>query len=479
MTIRKKAMLYAWAGSGLLVLFSLFFSLDEIGMSGNEASRFATVQAVAEQHTFAIEKTDFRTVDKLFFDGHLYSDKPPLLAWSVGMLLRPVLAVTRWNFADDYHLLIYLVDALLGGLVNVLIFCWLFREFRRVRKGSVEAKFLLALGSVLGSWILSYSVVLNNHTPAALCALGVFVALRKYALRPNALPALLAGLGCGALGGLDIPAGVFFSFALIPALALSAPAEKRFEHLGCSFCAVLGSALGLFLLNYAAYRRVLPLYVVNGGSFSPGVGNKSPWGYALECLFTCRGVFSYQPFLLLAFPGVWLLRKKLRAPEWSVFSCSLLLAAFYIVVTNEYGGAAYGFRYLITLIPIWSFFAGSFVLEAPRPRVAGALAALLVSWGVVTAAAGAYFPFCLAFEGYRTPPGHFSRTIRSTFGGNVLCWSFEHAPDSILTRKLIECYGEAAAYPHLFYSFFSMKRVDMLARLAAIRGASVEKPGSK
>lgn len=479
MGIHGKAALYRWAGTALLALFAVFNSLEEIGMSGNEASRFATVQAVAEQHTFAIERTNFRTVDKLFFDGHLYSDKPPFLAWCVGMALRPVLALSGWNFVDNYHLLVYLVDLVVVGGVNILLFRWLFNQFRRVGRGTVEAKFLLALGSVLGSWLLSYSVVLNNHTPAALCVLGIFVALWKYTRRPGYAPAVLAALGCGALCGLDIPGGAIFSLALVPALMAAAPPEKRREHVPAALCAVSASALGLFVLNYAAYRRVLPLYIVNGGSFSPGFGGKSPWGYAAECLFTCRGLFSYQPFLLLALPGVWLLRGKLRAAEWIMLAASVLFAVFYIAVTNEFGGAAYGFRYLIPAIPLWSFYAGRAVLGARRKRAAGAAAGVLLLWGVVTGVTGAYFPFCLAFEGNRTPPGHFSRVVRSTFGGNLLCRSFEHDPGSALTRALVRYYGAEAAYPHLHHSFFSMKRTDLLARLNDIRGRHVEKAAGK
>ena len=480
--MRKRVKIYRWLGAAIFAIFALTNAQSEIGMSGNEASRFATIQAVAEQHTFAIEHTNFRTVDKLFFDGHLYSDKPPFLAWAVGVALRPVLAVTGWNFYTHYHLLVYLVDLLMGGAVNILLFLWLFNMFRRVRRGSLEAKFLLALGSVAGSWLLSYSVVIDNHTPAALCVLGAYVAVWKFARRPTYKAAALAALACGFLGALEIPAGVIFSLALIPALALTSPKEKRMEYLLTAACVVGASALAVFALNYAAYRRPLPLYIAPGGSFSPGVGQKSFWSYAVECLFTCRGVFSYQPFLLLALPGVWSLRRRLGAAELSTLAATAAFAIFYLVMTNEFGGAAYGFRYLIPVIPVWSFMAGRWVLFPPlrRGRLRrGALALVLISWGVVTSLAGAYSPFCFAYEGYRTPPGHFSRSVRSTFGGNVLCWSYEHFPDSFLTRSLRRYYGARASWEHLHWSFFSMKRVDMLARLERERADAVEKAGGK
>ncbi len=475
MTHHAKVRTFRILGVAVLSLFALLNSLDEIGMSGNEASRFATIQAVAEQGTFAIEGTNFRTVDKLLFDGHLYSDKPPFQSWIIGMLCRPLLRLCGLDFVNDYHLLVYLIDLLAGGGVNVLLFWWLFNAFRRLRRGSLEAKFLLALGCCAGTWLLSYSVVLNNHTPAALCLLGVFVALWKFARRPDWRAASLAGAGCGLLGALDIPGGVFFSLAMVPAVWQCAPEGRRMKFAAAAAGIVAAAAAGLLLLNWTAYSRILPLYISDHGSFSPGVDGKSAWAYAAECLFTYRGIFSYQPFLLLAPCGVWLARKKLAPFEWWLLGGSLVFAGFYIGLTNEFGGAAYGFRYLIPLIPLWFFYAGRFVLSVRRRRWLGALAAAMIIWGVVTALAGAYFPFCLANEGGRTPPGHFSWRIRSTFAGNLLCWSYEKFPKSPLTRELIRHYGADAALRHLHYSFFSMKRLDLLARLNRDAAVAVEK----
>ena len=464
MTLHRRGRMYQLLGAAILLVFALLHSLEEIGMSGNEASRFATIQAFAEQGTFAIENTNFRTVDKLLIDGHLYSDKPPFLAWSIGLAVRPFCELKLVNFVDNYHLLVYLIDFVFAGGVNILIFWLLFNAFRRVRKGSIRAKFLLSLGCVLGTWLFSYSVVINNHTPAALCVLGLFVALDKFRRAPNNLTAVLAGLMCGLLGALDIPGGVFFTLSLIPALALTAPREHRFDYTANGVCAAGFCAIGLLCLNYYAYSEILPLYIADHGSFSPAVPDWKVGVYISECLFTYRGIFSYQPFLLLAPPAAWQLRKKLYEFEWALAIASVVFTAFYLLVTNEYGGAAYGFRYLIPVIPLWYFCAGRWILEARRKWL-DAIAAVLILCGVVTAWVGAYSPFCLAYEGYRTPPGHFSQSVRSTFGGNLLCWSYEKLPGSALTRGLVRHYGRRAAFLHLHYSFFSMKRIDLLKRL--------------
>lgn len=478
MTGKKRVKLYRYLGAGILALFALVHSLPRIGMSGNETSRFATVQAVAEQNTFAIEKTVFGTVDKVKKkfgnDGHTYSDKPPFLAFAIGAALKPVQFLTGWNFREHREKLVYLVDLVFGGL-NILLFLWLFNMFRRVRRGTLDAKFLLALGSVAGSWLLSYSVVMNNHTPAALCVLGLYVALWKFSRKPTFPAAALAGLACGILGALEIPGGAIFGLALIPALILASPPEKRADFTLAAVCVVAFSALCVFILNYVAYRNPLPLYLGQGGTYQPGVHDKSFVGYAAECLFTCRGLFSYQPFLLLAFPALWFCRKKLRAAEWVMFAATLVFTLFYLVLTNEFGGWAYGFRYLVPVIPVWSFVAGRWVLSAPKKSARvwlGALSAVLLSWGVVTSFIGAYFPFCCAFEGVRTPARHFSQSIRSTFGGNLLCWSYEHFPESALTRALFRHYGEKAALEHLFWSFVNMQYLDMreIKDLYAARG---------
>ena len=146
-----------------------------------------------------------------------------------------------------------------------------------------------------------------------------------------------------------------------------------------------------------------------------------------------------------------------------MFAATLVFAAFYIVLTNEFGGWAYGFRYLIPAIPVWSFLAGRWVLpvSGKKARIClGAVSAVLLVWGVVTSFVGAYFPFCCSYEGFRTPPKHFSQSVRSSFGGNLLCWSYEHHPDSALTRTLFRHYGEKAALEHLFWSFVNMGYLD-------------------
>ena len=452
------------AGATVCLIFALCYSQMEVSISGNEATRFAVIEAVGEQNVFHINFTQFRSVDRIIRDGKVYSDKPLPLAWSVGILHKIIHNFTGLNFKDNYHLLIYIYNFIAGGLVNALIFIWLFDQLRRYRKGAVQEKFLIALSAVMGSWLLSYSVTVNNHTPAALAFLGWFIVLGKFSRKPALSTAVITGLAAGAVAAYDLPTGFFTGAVNVFAL--------YFANRRCWKSALAGAAgsaaVAIFItgLNYYAYGTVMPLYIAyGGGTYTPGTGNKNHFGYAFEALLGYRGLFSYQPFLLLAVPGLWSMRKKLKTPEISALAASLLCIIFYLVMTNEYGGAAYGFRYLIPVIPVLWYFAGIWLLEQ-RSRFIWCIAAVMILWGVVSSLAGAYAPFCLAFEGYRSPAKHVTRTIRSSFTGNLISWSYERDPDSALTNALREFYGRELSGRYLFSSFMMQKKIEPMAKLA-------------
>lgn len=463
----KQRRKFCFMGALVLSLFALLYTAIEISTSGNEASRFAVIQAIGEQHTFAIENTNFNTVDKVERDGHSYSDKPLPLSWTLGMIHRAFHAITGFNFIENRYLCIYLINLFSAGLVNVLLFLWMYRQLCRIRSDRPEVKLLLASAMCLTTWLFSYSVVLNNHTPAALGTLGLLILLEKYRRIPSSLLAAGAGLTAGIIGALDLPTGAFFGIAALITVCRVTPAPERIRATACCGGAGLIVLLAMGVLNYTAYGTFLPLYVAGEtGSFTPGIGNKNQFGYFAEVLIGQRGFFSYQPFLLLAFPQLarW---RRLTVPERMCWLAAFGCIVFYILMTNEYGGAAYGFRYLIALIPIFWYFAARTVLSWKFTVPRGILLAVLLLWGLATAALGAYAPFNVAYEGHRSPPGHFTRNVRSSFGGNLLVWSFDtFGPNAFPTRTMVDFYGFPDAYRHLYFSGLNQRDVDLLKRVA-------------
>ena len=466
MPVKRKVKLFKLAGSAFFVIFALLYSHVEVGMSGIESGRFATIQAVAEQGVFHIEKCNFRTVDKSVRNNHVYSDKLPALPLAVALVYKPFHRYCGINFVDNYHLSIYLINLLLGAVVNVLLFLWIFDLLREIKKGKIEFKFLLAMGCVGGSWIISYSTMLNNHTPAALAVLGIFTALMRYRKVPAFPAAFLAGFSAGIAGLLEAPCGLFFGIAALTGIFFSAPRDKRLLHTASAAGAgALCLLTGLFI-NWYAYGTVLPLYMAGSG----GKGTYTPtmhsdlFYYCYHALLGDRGIFAYTPFLL---SGLWYCVKHFKhlcPSERALALGGLGFMLFYLLCTNEFGGQSYGLRYFIPVIPLLWYWGGKMVLELPDRKWKAPVVAVLIFWGVVTGLAGAYHPFSIGNEGERSPEGHFSRNF-SSFGGNLLCWSYEYFPQSSLTQRLFARYGLSDCIQYLYWSYFHQKKIEQLQKM--------------
>lgn len=466
MPVKRKVKLFKLAGCAFFVIFALLYSHVEVGMSGIESGRFATIQAVAEQGVFHIEKCNFRTVDKSVRNNHVYSDKLLALPLAVALVYKPFHRYCGINFVDNYHLSIYLINLLLGAVVNVLLFLWIFDLLRGIKKGKIELKFLLAMGCVGGSWIISYSTMLNNHTPAALAVLGIFAALMRYRKVPAFPAAFLAGFSAGIAGLLEAPCGLFFGIAALTGIFFSAPRDKRLLHTASAAGAgALCLLTGLFI-NWYAYGTVLPLYMAGSG----GKGTYTPtmhsdlFYYCYHALLGDRGIFAYTPFLL---SGLWYCVKHFKhlcPSERALALGGLGFMLFYLLCTNEFGGQSYGLRYFIPVIPLLWYWGGKMVLELPDRKWKAPVVAVLIFWGVVTGLAGAYHPFSIGNEGERSPEGHFSRNF-SSFGGNLLCWSYEYFPQSSLTQRLFDRYGLSDCIQYLYWSYFHQKKIEQLQKM--------------
>ena len=447
------------AGLAVLALAALLYAKAEVTMAGNDATRFALIQALAEQGTFAIERTDFRTVDHVIRNGHAYSDKPPvpaLLAAAVWTLPHRLLGL---NFHDHYGLGVYLLNLLLAGGANLGLFALFFQLLRRTTRLANPQILLWSLALTLGTWLFSYSVLFNNHTWAALALLGWFACLKRY----DHDGARRASFGAGLLAGLtfafEYPAGAIFTLAGLAAIG-------RAGLVPYLAGAALPAALAA-LVNYLGYDTVLPLYLGSQGTFHPGFGGKSYLRYFFDLLFGTRGVFVYQPVLLLLFPALygWQRRRPRPPAELAALAGTLALVLFYGIFTNEYGGWNYGCRYLIPAIPLWFYFVARCFGERARFRRWGAAVVTLWLIGLVTAWVGAYNPFCCAYEGPNSPPGSPTYAVQSTFAGNLLCLTYAADPDGWLARKLIDHYSPELAYRFLEASYVNTKEIDQLRQL--------------
>ncbi len=455
----------SFAGTALLLLvLGVLCTKTEVSMAGSEATRFGVIHALAEQGVFYFNNTEFRTVDKVVIEGRLYSDKPLLLPLIGAVVYKAVNFISGLNFHDNYHLTIYLVNLIMFATVNLLTFTLFWRKIMPM-KGSLALKIAAAAALCCGSWVFTYSVTMNNHTPSALMLWLWFILLDDFDRKRDCALLFLAGIAAGTAANLEIPQGALAGLAGIPVVWKLAGKERRIPALTAYCGAVAGMALFFAALNYIAYGTVIPLYLAgNTGTYAPGTDMKYYPEYIFEVLAGRRGLFSHQPFVLFVLPflcrSYW---KRLRPAEQGAAGLSLAVIVFYIVMTNEYGGWAYGFRYLVAILPLLWYLALRFLGMRRRSWRTHLAVYVLLLWGVVTSFAGAYEPFCVAFEGYRTKPGHASYEVRSSFCGNLLSRSFRNDPDGLIAQFMIKnIYGERVALKYLWYSYQNIKDFEAM-----------------
>ncbi len=153
-------------------------SLKRPFLSANDRSRWATVRSLVEQHTYAIDdivsQPGWDTIDMVKHVGrdgqpHLYSSKPPLMAT---LLAGPYFVIYTVSGADLGRFP-YEIGRFLLVLVNVLpmllYFVVLAMLAERLGTSDWGRIFMVAAGA-LGTFLTTFVVTLNNHTPAAVCA---------------------------------------------------------------------------------------------------------------------------------------------------------------------------------------------------------------------------------------------------------------------------------------------------------------------
>jgi len=217
-------------------------------LSANDRSRWATIRALVDHGTFALDEVIFldraqTKRDREWYSidmvrhkgpdgaGHYYSSKPPLPTVLLAAAYWSLQQITGATLADRPF---YVVRGLLL-LANVLpLTIYLGLMFRLIeRYGRTDwGRLFIAAGAAYGTFLTTFAVTLNNHVWAAV----------------SAAVALYAVLAVWCEGRRELRyfvlAGLFSAFAVVNEL----PA--------LSFCGVFGAALmvrfpGRFLAGFA------------------------------------------------------------------------------------------------------------------------------------------------------------------------------------------------------------------------------------
>ncbi|MCL4490210.1 MAG: hypothetical protein M1570_19075 [Chloroflexi bacterium] len=362
----KYSRLISLVGAAIAIVFFIAFAAltKTKPESWNDISRIAAVESLVERGTWTIDASPWldATQDKVLLNGHFYSDKMPLMtllgagAYTIlhdgwGMSLAPDCFQAAGACAYPW------LTRILVGL-PVALMLWLFYDFARRQRAPLWAALVGTAALGAGTMLFPYALVFNHHAPAAASLFASFYLLTRRTAWRGGL--VLAGLLATLAISFDVLSGIVAAVMFGVALA---------RYRGGVVYFALGAAVPIVitaLLDYQIARTVIPPYMITNGYNYPGSafpatfgGNGTPddyAAYAFRMFLGGKGLFAYNPLLLLAIAGALVVALNRRHPLWieGVFSAAgfLLLCAYLATETGNYGGTGYGERWFIVAIPL-------------------------------------------------------------------------------------------------------------------------------
>lgn len=336
--------------------------------SPNDASRMATIQSLVESHSFIIDNSIFvNTDDKVFINGHFYSDKIIMPSIIGSIIYFPLFLLgIKLNLGSNLaYYLITLFTVKLFWLVGLIAFYSALEKTNINDKSRLSLSIALAVGSLYFTW----STVFNNHILAgSFLIIGYYFLLKTKQPHSDLKYLFLTGFFLSLAGAVDIPSYIFYVIFLIYLLL---DLDKKTNIIPYILSGIL-IILPIIYIQYTITGSIIPVQLNKTFYDYPG----SPWildqlpglgvnqglflfTYSFTALFGSKGFLLYNPFLFLAIVYLFFEIKSKRSfwKEALVISISsLIILLYYLVFTNNYGGWSYSIRWFVPFIPLLFFF---------------------------------------------------------------------------------------------------------------------------
>lgn len=432
----------------------------------NDGSRLAMVESLVDYGSLAIDHSIFLAVpdggpspylddisgtqDKLFIDGHWYSDKSPLPGLFMALVYWLTQAVTGLAARENPGAFCYGMALTSSGVAYVVAVASIDRLGRAIKLRG-RTRWLFTASFALATTTLVYSQQVNNHIVLlALTALLTLQLVRLaqetqgsvYSRRRLALIGTLAGLAYGTDLGVGPP--LLAATGVLVCWRVRRPAALMF----------LAGALPWLGLHHAvnwavggtlAPANAVPEYLAWPGSpfsattMTGQVNHETSLdgiSYLIKMLFGKRGFLLHNLPLLLLLPLGWAaLRRRWFTPQemrpqtvfmpegtWAIAWCVLGFLV-YGVSSNNYSGACLSVRWFVPfLAPCYFLIAVGLRCEA---WVTPGFALMSVGGTVLMASAWGYGPWILhSVPGYwfvvgATLAGLLALHITQTRGSSV------------------------------------------------------------
>lgn len=338
--------------AGLLVCFVL---LTTCFISTNEGPRFALALSLGIHGEWHIDRFFpdlihplFPPVDYVEKDGHIYSDKGPLLS-----ILGAPIVYAFWLIGADMQLSVYLMTVLLAGLPTALTAVLILRFGRRIHRSGDVNPTVVALVYALCTPAFFYATVFFSYGMAALLAFACFTLIH----RPRwggKQDAVVAGALAGLVGLAD-----YMAVLLFPGLLLYCYWKR--PRWTFPFLAAGGAVLSLLLFYpWLLLGDPFGLPYKYHGTFADRdhglyytLGTPSFTALFGLTIGPSRGLFFYTPVFIVATVLLFRLRQRLSEEVLLIVSLFTIILAVNAANAIWWGGNAFGPRYMVAAMPFF------------------------------------------------------------------------------------------------------------------------------
>lgn len=400
--------------SFIMVLWNL---QDSSLKNANTGSRYATIEALVDHGTFAINDTRYvGTIDKYKVGESYISSKPPVLSTLAAGVYWTYRAITGKSIRKSEGEVVRLVSLCTGGLSHIIFLIFFYRLCVLLLKR--EVAILVAMGGACFAYLgVAYATAINNHSPAAALAVcGLYLAcVIRHGPERKLWHWPVAGFVLGLLPTIDLT-----SLAISGAIGLYLLAHDWKKTLIWFVPAALPPLIVHLALCYEISGSLRPFYLNSEIKQFKGFHFRNPGDidglrepkhiYAFNVLLGHHGVFSMTPLYIF---GLWELLRSLWRRVWlreSLVSVAALCAffGFYIFRTRNYGGWCVGMRWLVPVMPLLLLY---FALWIDRVRLtrwswSAVLATFLVSGFHVQDGLTSPFQFSVWHNWLENTPNH-------------------------------------------------------------------------
>lgn len=353
----------------------------------NDGSRLATVEAIVDHHTLAIDRSVFvkvpqaprpyrdedsdltqrGTLDKLYINGHFYSDKSPVPAILMAAAYQTIQRATGLHAALRPDRFCYLMTVASSGLAYV-IGVWSIYRLGRLLELPRLWQMILTASFAAATVAPAYARHTNNHilllgVAAALMLNLAYLAIDSRSGQVSLKRLLFIGSLAGFGYTIDLGAGPPLLVCLVGVVLY------RCRTLSTLIPVVLAALPWLVLhhsVNYAVGGTMKPANAVAEyfnwpgcpfnaqnmtGNLNRNRGHFVVYGAGL--LLGKRGFLLHNLPLLALVPGVWLLRRR-RLAETPELAFALLWSGgtwlAYALTSSNYSGQCCSVRWFVPLL---------------------------------------------------------------------------------------------------------------------------------